>query len=633
MKILLFNLGSIEHRILDWGIEGFNSLFEQDIILWGPIPDSKFMYKEKEIPILRIFEQSTIKSVFNKLPNEWYPDIVTCDTSVLNYIPDMYLCPVKTVLFTRDAWTDTLFNRKLVEQFDFLNHAIIDRSLFKTFHVSLLPPSNCAVSLPGEGMINSEFESREIDVIAIANYDRGFYHERNKNFYKLADSNKNGINIKYFNGIKRPDIYSYYQKSKIVIDWAHTLSNRSYEAALNGCLLFSHTDNLLIKDFWIPWEEYIPYDETNVLELVTYYISNPEHSKRIINKAKEKIRAIPPSWGQYVWENVNIAFDSEIPIRNRITYNEATAVESLHFRSATPLLYNYDYGTNFPPNWEELYFLRIDEALTVSKDIDFDYAPLIEAGRVAFLLKKYELSVKYLNELQRILPDYAWVYYLQARIYFENNENDKSLLSLQKAIQCGVKSPELLREYVLPVIEKGNTCDSRRITNYMWQSVSGHKNEYQVSSFFNLAYELTGDIYRNTGDHDKATKAYCEAIKHLPVPDCIYKVNPLLIKAMDFDKLLKITNLGIEDSPYDSILILYKAYALISLKQNRQAYKVLNDHRNAIKSFVGVRKLLILRYSLKILQPFVKIGLPLVQRLIIEMIRVLKQKIGFIYLG
>ena len=48
MKILLFNLGPIEHRIIGWDIEGFKSLLSQEIILWGPIPDDKFIYEVSE---------------------------------------------------------------------------------------------------------------------------------------------------------------------------------------------------------------------------------------------------------------------------------------------------------------------------------------------------------------------------------------------------------------------------------------------------------------------------------------------------------------------------------------------------------------------------------------------------------
>jgi len=632
MKILLFNLGTIEFRIIDWGIEGFKSLFEQDIILWGPIPDKKFMYEDKEIPILSILEPTTIEAVFDRLPEGWYPDIVACETSVLNYIPDIYLCPVKTILFTRDAWSDTIYNKNLVELFDFLNHATIDRSLYNALHVHLLPLSNCAVSIPGTGVRISEFENREIDIIAIASYDRFFYHERYKTFYKLADLNKIGIKIKYITGIKYSEINTYYQRSKIVIDWAYTLSNRSYEAALNGCLLFSHKDNLLIKDFWMPWEEYIPYDENNLLELVTYYINNPDHAKRVISKAQEKIQTIPPSWGQYVWENIDLAYKTNISIQERIKYIESLPLQDLHYRSATPLLFNYDYNTNFPSNWKELYFTRIDHALSYPVNQDAKIAPLIEAARVAFILKKTELSAKYLKELQEVLPDYAWIYYFHGRIYFEYGENNLALQSLQKAIECALKAPELLQKFVLPFIEKGNTCDCRRITDYMWQSIYNHRNEFQVMALLHLTFELSGDIYQRIEEPNQAINSYIEAINYIPIPDCIYKVNPLLIDSMEFEKLIEITNKGIENSPYDSILILYLAYALIQLKQKLRVFKVLKDHKRALKCFVNVRKILFIRSLINLILFFLLLGKYPDSKIIIELIRILKKKLEFTYL-
>jgi len=89
MKILLFNLGAIQNRIIAWDVDGFKSLFEQDTILWGPVPDSNFIYNGKEIPIINFFEETNIKDVFSRLPDNWIPDIVLCDTSVLNYVPDI----------------------------------------------------------------------------------------------------------------------------------------------------------------------------------------------------------------------------------------------------------------------------------------------------------------------------------------------------------------------------------------------------------------------------------------------------------------------------------------------------------------------------------------------------------------
>lgn len=629
MKILLFNLGSIEKRIIAWDVDGFQDLFEQDIILWGPIPDKKFMYKDKEIPILSFFEPTTIKAVFNKLPENWYPDIVTCETSVLNFIPDIYLCPVKTILFTRDAWSDTIFNRSLVELFDFLSYATIDRSLYSSFHVNLLPLLNFAVSIPPTDVGATRFEKREIDVIAIATYESTFYHERYKTFYKLSYKNKNGIKIKYFDGIKRSEIYHYYQQSKIVLDWAHTLSNRSYEAALNGCLLFSHEDNKLINDFWTPWEEYIPYNENNLSELIIYYINNPDHAKSIIHKAQQKIHTIPVSWGEMVWGKINLAYKTNVSIEERIRYNESTPKSTLLYHSATPLLYNYDYNTSFPLNWRDLYFERIDKAISASENKETSIAPLIEAARVAFLLKKSKLSLSYLNELQKVFPDYAWIYYLYGRIYFDQGENNQALLSLQKAIDFGLKAPEPLQQFFLPVIEKGNPCDGRRVTNFMWQSVYNHNNEFQVKALLHLSHELSGDIYQRIDEQDKAINAYSEAINYIPIPRVFYKINPLLIQSLEFEKLSEVTEKAIEDSPYDSILTLYNVYALLHLKKKRTALKSLMRHKKALKSFLGIRKIFIIRSSINFIMFFALMGKHPSSEIIIKLIEILKEKSGY----
>ena len=70
MRILFFNLGSVKQRILAWQLEGFTYFFEHDIILWGPIPDQQFIYKTREIPILPVFEQTSIRTLFERLPED-----------------------------------------------------------------------------------------------------------------------------------------------------------------------------------------------------------------------------------------------------------------------------------------------------------------------------------------------------------------------------------------------------------------------------------------------------------------------------------------------------------------------------------------------------------------------------------
>ncbi|NLV20335.1 MAG: glycosyltransferase family 1 protein [Bacteroidetes bacterium] len=595
MKILLFNLGSVANRINSWGIEGFESIFDQDVVLWGPIPDEAFYANNKKIPIISIFEETSIKNVFERLPENWFPDIVTCDTSVLNFIPDIYLCPAKTILFTRDAWADTIFNRGLVEFFDFIDYGIIDRSLYCNFNVNILPLSNCAVSVPGNNDHIPEFEKRHIDVISIANYNDGFYHDRYKTLYKISDSNNTGIRIKYIVGIKRKEISQYYQQSKIVLDWAHTLSNRSFEAALNGCLLFSNEDNPVIREFWVPWEEYIPYNEDNVTELISFYLANPEVSQGIISKARRKIENIPTSMGQSYWEQIRIAYNTEIDVNERVERNRRLPKSVLHYRLATPLVYNYNYNTNFPGNWRDLYFQRIETSILCASDETYKILSLIEAVRMAFLFDKVALCEKYLAELEKILPKYAWIWYLRARESYIKNNMDQALIYVNKAIDCGKNAPDLIQKYVMPVMEKNNSCDGRRITDYLWQSVYNHNNEFQVKSLFHLCFELAGDIFIVKKEPDNAVIAYSEAVSHTAIPRCLYKLSRVLIESGNYETMSAIVEKAREDNPYDSILVFYNVYALCKLDKKQKALMLLKEHKKALNSFFGKKRFNFLR--------------------------------------
>ena len=620
MRILYFNLGSVKQRILAWQLEGFTYFFEHDIILWGPIPDQQFIYKTREIPILPVFEQTSIRTLFERLPEDWLPDIVTCDTSVLNYVPDIYLCPVKTLLFTRDSWSDTIFNRSIVECFDFVQSSTIDRELYNNYRVKLLPLSGFAVSRPEPGSSIREFNARDIDVIAIANYNDSFYHKRFKLFFRLSGSVRNNIKIRYFKNIERSEISRYYQRSKIVLDWAHTLSNRSYEAALNGCLLFSHEDNNLVNHFWIPWEEYIPYNDNNLPDLIEYYLANPAEARLIIGNAHKKAKGIATSWGEMAWDKVSLAVREQISVNERINYNVKLPAALKHYRTATALLYNYDYGTNFPSDWVELYFERLNESMSSTSVSSEIISPLIEAARMAFLLQRDRQALQYLDRLIESLPDYAWSYYLSARIYFRNEDLDKALDLAKHAAGCGKDSPELLRDYLLPVIEKGNTCDGRRITNYMWQQRFNHKNEYQVEALLHLSYELAGDIYSGMHEDNMAIDSYITAISYLAIPRCVLKAGALLHKSGSYETLRDISKKGIDDSPYDIKVVLYNAYAHLKLGSYRDAFLVLNHFQKSLKNFPGVRKFIFLRVIIKTLSPLILLKVKAVTRLISALI-------------
>jgi tetratricopeptide (TPR) repeat protein len=163
----------------------------------------------------------------------------------------------------------------------------------------------------------------------------------------------------------------------------------------------------------------------------------------------------------------------------------------------------------------------------------------------------------------------------------------------------------------------------------MWESVYNQDNEFQVKALLHLSYELRGDVYIKMGDQSKAAGAYLEAVHKMAVPDCIYKISPLLIGTGDYKTLLKITEEGIDNSPYDNILILYRAYALMYLKQKRKAFLILKEHKNALRCFIGVRKLKKLRLSIILILPLIFLSIPLSSKIINELIGILRKKARF----
>jgi tetratricopeptide (TPR) repeat protein len=602
MKILFFILGSIKKRILDWGLDNMKELLEQDIVFYGPISEKEFYYYEKRISLINLTKETKITDIFKRLPSDWYPDIVTCDVSVLNYIPDIYNCPVKTYLQGRDGWGDILYNRKISELFDFFSYSVIDRDEYKQLKTNLSSLLGMPVSIPSNKLKEKKFEKRKIDILSIANYDNSFYHDRYKILYKLSELNDDNYVIRYIVGIKRAEIHNYYRNTKIVIDWSHTLSNRSYEAALNGCLLFSHENNPLMKEFWVEWKEYIPYNEENLLDLIRHYIGNPQKSEEIIKRMKEKFDITPSSFGKTILFHLNEAILEKIDINQRISRCNNLDKTDLYHRTTTCFYHNFNYSNfNFPINWVDIYFRRINKSIFLGGSDKKIISPLIEASRMSFLLKRYKDTLIYLEQLEQILPEYAWTYYLRGSIYFNQGNYGKALSFTQQAITLGLKTPSLLMEHVLPFVEKVNICDARRVTDYMWKTVYNHNNEYQVKALLYLSFELSGDIYLKMGLQKDSINSYLEATDILPISRCFYKLNSILMNMNQYEIIRNNMEKALNDSPYDSILYLYKFLVLNKSKEYDSAVNLIKRHLKSIKPFRGNRKILFFKIAFNIL--------------------------------
>jgi len=593
MKILFFVLGSPYERMVGNRKDSFDDLLKEDIIFFGPSSDVTFKHNGKVFPIIQMVEETTISAIFQQLPHNWYPDIVVCETPVLTYISDIYRCPVKTLCLSRDAWGEMIYNRKMAEVFDCVYYQTVDIFSYKKLNTHLTPIIGSPISIPAGNIKEKPFNNRDIDILSIANYNIGMYHERYKLFHRVAQELVNVYNIKFITGVKYNEIHDFYKNSKIVIDWSNVMSCRSYEAILNGCLFFSYKDNPLIKAVWSPHKDYIPYDMDNIVDLLKYYLSNANESTNIITNAKKKIKNLPMSPGAATLERINQSLKYDISVNERINRIENWQKNVFYHCISTPLYFNYNYtGHNHPVNWQELYFKRINKALACKSDDETRIREIIEAFRFAFLLKDEEKCFLYLSELEKIKPEYAWIYYHKARLYFDGHDYDNVLINLEKAVDYCQNYSVLIQKYPLPFEEKNYPIEGRRIKDFIWKSIYNHNNEFQVKAFLHTVYDLFGDTYRVIRENQSAIECYEKAINEVPIPNTFHKYYSLLTNEEHFLKIADTAELAVNENPYDILSILHISFAYIKLQNNDKFRKLLNAYYSSLRCFYNKKSVI-----------------------------------------
>lgn len=608
MKILYFILGDIYNRLLKGREESYtNFLEENDIMFFGPVPSSSFTFNGKSFKVIQVNHSTTFDDFKEKIPNDWHPDITVIETPVLNLIPDFYKINCKTLCYPRDSWADMIYNRNIFDFFDFNHYQTVDKFKYKRNNSSCIPLTGNPTSHLEYNKDVSHFENRAIDILSIANTNDGFYHQRAKIFNEIASNISNRFNVLFTKGIPKSEINTYYEESKIVIDFSYVASNRAYEAIGNGCLFFSFEDNPLIKEVFSPNNEYIAFNMDNIIQKIEYYLNNPAEAQKIIDNGREKLKHLPKHPGEATMKRIDYALKLKTDINSRINYIDNWPKSKYYHAIATPLYFNYNYpNKNIPEDWQDLYFERIDKSIQYAKNKKEIIPPLMEAGRMAFLLKKYEKATTYLDKLIDIFPEYAWTYWLKARISFEKNELEKSKTYAIKSIDFAEANPELLYKHILPFAEKGNTADQRRIGEYLYDGVAkDNDKEYQFKTCLHLSNELLGDICSNTNIAE-AKKYYLKSIDILAVPTVVKKLSVIYQRQNDYENLNSFTNKGLKDSPYDKKLVLLKAIGLLCSKAitSKEYYQYLKSQINVFSCYGGDKRMKLLQILFKTLLIF-----------------------------
>ena len=192
--------------------------------------------------------------------------------------------------------------------------------------------------------------------------------------------------------------------------------------------------------------------------------------------------------------------------------------------------------------------------------------------------------------MEKICPEYGWIYYLRARLNFSKENYIEAVKNLNKAINSFNNNKELVSEYILPFIERGNSLDGRRILDYMWESIYHHKNKFQQNVFFNAVFTLWGQCEYKLGNEEEAIKKYHDAIDEFATPKTGHLIYPLLLESNKFLMLKEIAQKVINDSPYDMISNLYLALSCLFLKDKKESKRIVFEYAKRINSFYNKSK-------------------------------------------
>lgn len=132
---------------------------------------------------------------------------------------------------------------------------------------------------------------RIYDILMIGNFNHEFQRERAKWLKRLTRINPK-YNVRILSNIFGEEYVRNYNKAKIIFNRSirGEMNERAYEAPANGALLFYEEENLEIRNFLIPGEECMLYNESNFEELIEHYLTHEEERSRIAKAGNRKIQ-------------------------------------------------------------------------------------------------------------------------------------------------------------------------------------------------------------------------------------------------------------------------------------------------------------------------------------------------------
>ncbi len=220
--------------------------------------------------------------VLKAMPQQWEPDFVIFKSPLYFAVPyGIENCPYPTVLLLDDWFGGVDYLPDIFSKFDHIFTDKTSLSMLRNVGIHNASYWPLFVASPSQFHLLPN-EKRIYDVTFTGNFNANIQGNRLPWLKRLADLDEK-FSSKLFNKAWHEEYTKILNQSKIVFNHSikGEMNQRAFEATSCGAMLFMEETNLEVRDFFLPDQECVLYNESNFESLLEYYRLHDDQRARI----------------------------------------------------------------------------------------------------------------------------------------------------------------------------------------------------------------------------------------------------------------------------------------------------------------------------------------------------------------
>jgi tetratricopeptide (TPR) repeat protein len=266
-----------------WGDPGHLALYKSahghEVRTAGPAGDFDYLFEPRE----------TAREFVARVSREWAPDVLLCSLPEMHPPPlAIEDSPIPAVAVISD-WN--LYGPQLEHNLCRFDAVLSDLPATRSLKIHGIQPQFLFPMYSHMTHIHRFIERpRDIDVLFLGNLNHAIHRARGQVLEKIARHSQ-GLRVVIDAGLPPEQYALRLNEAKIAINFGvrGEMNLRCFEAPACGALLFIEEDNQETFDWLEPWEQCVPYNSDNILELIQRFLRDDAAREAIAEAGRQRV--------------------------------------------------------------------------------------------------------------------------------------------------------------------------------------------------------------------------------------------------------------------------------------------------------------------------------------------------------